>query len=737
MPRVPEYDNFKVMPNIQPVGAVNSGISAEASTIGARQLIRAGEQIQRGGQELANLEVDALARANQLRIDESLNKLKEAELKMRFDPQNGFENIRGKDALERASGKSLTQDYTEMLQQHASEIENGLANDAQKQAFRMNANNIITSFGGSVEQHEGKEFQSYALSVRDGTIQNRMTEIGLNYNNPEAVDEAVTSIAAATYDQARLMGKSAEWAEAQTREATSKAHRTAIETALQNNNPTFADMYMKKYAKTMQPDDILAVNGHVTKELDSQIAADTATQVMQEVGPKITTSDSDRAFNIALGTESGHRQFAADGSPLLSPKGATGIAQVMPATGPEAAKLAGVPWDENKFKNDAAYNKALGKAYFEKQLQDFDGNLAMAYAAYNAGPGRLQQAINKANAVKQPQNWVAYLPKETQDYVAKNMSAFGNGAGQFEKPTLVELQQEVRKRIGDNQPQRLRLALDETERQYNSMNQAIKQKNEEAVATAMRGVMENGGRYTALPANIRGSVAPEDVTKVMDFAKRIAAGDDTTDLLTYQQLSSNPGALVNMSDAEFFSLRKTLSQSDHKHFAELRGKLLNGTAPNGPGDLNTEAIGRTLNERLTSMGIDPTPKDDSNEARQVGAIRRFIDQSIAVEQQNRGKKMSDVEVAGYVDKLFAQQGLIKHWYGDSSGPLLAMQVSDIPSTTKDSLKEAFKRNGINTPTDADLLNAYWRQTTMMQKKETNKTAKNEPVKTKNAWYKVG
>ncbi len=46
-----------------------------------------------------------------------------------------------------------------------------------------------------------------------------------------------------------------------------------------------------------------------------------------------------------LGDESGGRQFNADGSDITSPKGALGIAQVMPYTGPEAAGYAGLPWD--------------------------------------------------------------------------------------------------------------------------------------------------------------------------------------------------------------------------------------------------------------------------------------------------------------------------------------------------------------------------------------------------------
>lgn len=726
MPTVPAYDNFKVMPNAQPVGAVQSGISPDAATIGARQIEQFGNQIQQGGQEMASLQLDAIQQANQVRVDDSMNQLKEASLDAQFNPKTGFTNVRGIDALQRASGKSLTADYTDQLNSRANDIENSLSNDAQKRAFRLHANDLITGFSGSVEQHEGQQFQDYALSVRDGTIKNRMSEIGLNYNNPAVVDQAVQSIAGATYDQARLLGKSAEWAEAQTREAVSKAHAVAIQTALQKNDVTYADGYMKKYASQMQPDDILAVNGHLTKELDGQIGVNTATSVIQTMGPKIQTSDSDRAYNIALGTESNNQQFDATGAPTTSPKGATGAAQVMPATGPEAAKLAGVDWNEELFtrkatgdpakdKEAADYNRKLGKAYFDEQLKQNNGNLAMAYAAYNAGPGNLQKAKDAAQAEGQPQNWVQHLPKETQDYVNKNMNAFGTGAGQFAKPTLVDLQNQVRTQIGPNQPERLKIALDETERQYNAINAATKQKNEEAVATAMRGVQENGGRFTDLPANVRGAIAPDDVTKVMDFAKRISSGDDTTSLYLYQELSSNPDKLKNMTDPQFYALRNELSQSDFKHFSDERGKMISGTAPNGPGDMNSEAVHRTLSDRLTSMGINPAPKADDSDAPRIGAIRRYVDQSIATEQQNRGKKMSDVEVSSYIDQLFAQQGLIKHWYGDTTGPILSATVSDIPSATKDALKSAFKRNGVANPSDADLLNAYWRQTSMLQK----------------------
>jgi hypothetical protein len=112
--------------------------------------------------------------------------------------------------------------------------------------------------------------------------------------------------------------------------------------------------------------------------------------------------------------ESGDNQFDSKGNPLTSSAGAVGVAQVMEGTGPEAAKLAGLEWDRNRWLNDKEYNKALGQAYFLEQYRQF-GSLDKAAAAYNAGPGAVASAIDRATALGG--SYLDYLPAETQNYV--------------------------------------------------------------------------------------------------------------------------------------------------------------------------------------------------------------------------------------------------------------------------------------------------------------------------------
>jgi len=119
-------------------------------------------------------------------------------------------------------------------------------------------------------------------------------------------------------------------------------------------------------------------------------------------------------FDRMVGAESSGHQLNAQGQPLTSPKGAVGIAQLLPSTAQDAARMAGVAFDPQRFATDATYNRQLGQTYFNFLLNRYQGDETKAVAAYNGGLGRVDAAV-----ARNGQNWLAVMPNETKAYVAK------------------------------------------------------------------------------------------------------------------------------------------------------------------------------------------------------------------------------------------------------------------------------------------------------------------------------
>lgn len=101
-----------------------------------------------------------------------------------------------------------------------------------------------------------------------------------------------------------------------------------------------------------------------------------------------------------IATESGFDAGA------VSPKGAVGLMQVMPAT----ANRFGVSSDARRTVEqklaDPAVNVPTGTRYLRHLLDLFPDRMDLALAAYNAGEGAVQRAGNQIPAYKETQNYV-------------------------------------------------------------------------------------------------------------------------------------------------------------------------------------------------------------------------------------------------------------------------------------------------------------------------------------------
>jgi len=734
MTRAPQVARADVT-NRSVTRALATGLSTDQASASGRQLSDFGRSVGNVADTAERIYLDVQNQANRLMVDDALNKAKERATRLQFGTTDGsgqktepgFLDVVGFDALNRESGKPLADEYAERFDEEIAKISEGLKSDNQRRDFNAQAQQLRGALQGAAIRHESEQFRAYNLSVNKGTIATELKSIEANYTNPEFVETGIARLRAATADTGFILGRSAAEIASDQLDATSQAHSSVLEASLQDDNIEYADAYLRQYAAEMNPAAVLKYRGQLGKEVDGRVSTSVAEVTTTSMMSAASSDDLGRAVNVTAlldGPKFGqivgitrHMESRgranAEGPNVPGQGTAKGEMQVMDATNADPGYGVKPARD-----NSPEERARVGRDYLAAMIREYKGDMAMAWAAYNAGPGRLNDAISASR--DSGRSWLSHMPRETRDYVAQGLRMLGEGGGTTPKPTLAEVvdaalaHPDVR-----NSPERRRLTEQEVTRRYRMITEGEKQREDEGYDAALRAVEANGGSYAALPASVKAAIPPDKVSSVMSFANTVGKGEDVqTDDVAYLTLS-NDEYLASLTDAQLYAFRAKLSEGDFQSFARHRGSLIAarerpGSASNGPGELNTPAINVVLNNRLESLGIDPNPsraRDKSGaEAMRVGAVQRFVRQSILVAQAQHGKKFTDLEVEQHIDGLFSKSLTFKNslWGGQYDQQMLTMRVRDIPPESIKAIRDEFRKRGIPNPSDGDVLSAYWR-----------------------------
>lgn len=120
------------------------------------------------------------------------------------------------------------------------------------------------------------------------------------------------------------------------------------------------------------------------------------------------------------------RQESAFNPRTVSPADAMGLMQVTPAAGEYIARTYGVKYNRRRLLHDDVYNVQMGAAELGGNIQTYRGSYILAFAAYNAGRGRVKQWIARFGDPRDPRvdpvDWVERIPfAETRNYVQRIM----------------------------------------------------------------------------------------------------------------------------------------------------------------------------------------------------------------------------------------------------------------------------------------------------------------------------
>lgn len=137
----------------------------------------------------------------------------------------------------------------------------------------------------------------------------------------------------------------------------------------------------------------------------------------------IAGSGTALAYSIA-------RQESAFNPAAVSPANARGLLQLLPGTAQAVAKRHGLSYAPALLTEDPGYNATLGAHYLGEQIDSFGGSYVLTFIAYNAGPRRVREWIERygdprGKPIDEVVDWIERIPfPETRGYVQRIMENY-------------------------------------------------------------------------------------------------------------------------------------------------------------------------------------------------------------------------------------------------------------------------------------------------------------------------
>jgi soluble lytic murein transglycosylase len=705
-----------------------------------------GDQLQAAGRALGGAS-DMLARyaqtvqiqTNAAVVDDALNEARNISSRLTFGQKDekagtvvgGYRNAKGYDAIKRASGKPLDQEVGEEFDRQVADMASDrLANDAQRRAFQLQANDIGAQLRQGATVHQAEQFNTYFSGVYTAQVENQTQAFAaLNPGDLEGQKRAVAQIEEAVSTLAVHNGASAQELDVGMRAARSKAILGLVEATVAEKKYTTAQALLNEWGPKIDANTAAKIKAGLDGRVAVQVGEHIANDLWQDwAAPSYQAGDADRGFNVVLATEGRGRVRHVDekGKLIVSPRGAYGVAQLMPDTAaemarklkrPELVELSKQPTQEGE-----AANRILGKAYFDSLVERFSGDMPKAIAAYNAGPGwlvggkdskgnKIEGALKQSAATGR--DWREFLPKETQDYVAFAMRSYGSGEGVPKRPSRLDLMDRIRQRTDD--PDVIRAAESRLNARFSAAEADEREGHEQAYAEGLRVVRETGGNLNALSPELKARIKPDQFTQLQSYAKNMQDGDyvstDPAAYYTAMSAAMTPGTTVNQLEA----FRPHLSPGD---FKAIQGVYMDRAAPQpgkGPDSLDVSTLDSILETRLQYLGVNTKPgKKDTEDAARLGAIQQFVHQYVLDYQKNSGAKITDYQaMSDVVNLLFTRnQGFRNTVLGVTtsrgSQNVMTSRARDIPADTRNRITTQLEKALGRKPSEAEVLGGYFR-----------------------------
>lgn len=234
-------------------------------------------------------------RVDRLRAEDAFSKLRDAQLDLTVGPDNGYENLKGSQAV----GRPVADEFRKKFDNQADLISGSLSNDHQKEQFKQRASVARMQFQEGLARHLVKESDTYAKEVFEGTVKSEVHQATASWDDPMNVGLSIERITSAVNDQAERNHWPKQYREAVLQDSLGKVHSSVILQALASNNYVYAQQWYEAHKED--------VDVNTAKSLERAVEDGTQKQLTSAYTTKYLASSDN-----AQGLEALHRQVLED-----------------------------------------------------------------------------------------------------------------------------------------------------------------------------------------------------------------------------------------------------------------------------------------------------------------------------------------------------------------------------------------------------------------------------------------
>jgi hypothetical protein len=706
MPRVPTYDGRTVAPDPLPrvqLSSANATPDAFGAGLGDA-LSRTGDALGQHAMRMQDEDNETAARAAYAAFAESS---RSTMFGAPDGSSTGYYATKGKPAVD---GYATT---AKALEERRKAVAATL-NPAAAKMFDQVAERRTASELDRMASHAATERRNYQASVYETTVKSAADDAVAWYANAPKFDQSMATLRGTIQQYGESEGWAPERTVAALHDAESGVRRSVAE-RMALGDAIGAASYVEANRDKLTGADQLALDRILTPAMHDQQAQEDAKMALgQPIGPSRVTSQADlgRFVSTIEHVESRGQDYGKGGAILTSAKGAQGRMQVMPAT--QADPGYGVRPARD---NSPAELARVGREYAAAMVVKYDGNTALAAAAYNAGPGAVDKWLRsigdpRTGALSNAE-WAARLPvAETRDYVAAVARGLGSSAPvntpsePDEAAALARI--DALSEAGGWDPGRTERAKAEVMKNA-AIDRRLLNQQERALSDGAWAAFDAGQKLppsmvAALPRTTREAIKAAE-------ARRAAGTDVKTDPVQFVQVQR-----LAAEDPERFAtldinkLRGVFSPTDIRAVGDMQNDIIKNGAKS-PKAVTHGRIVSTTRDLAEAAGITLVGTKGSQRekaAAQLAAFQDKVSADVSAYVAENKRQPDDDTIRKFADRWLMQATVIGSGvFNDDVKPLLDIAPGtpikiEVPNTFRDRVLGAAKRAGRPAPTEREI-----------------------------------